>query len=69
VLACIVVYAVSWIFPKAFQFVSFFADVQYWPKFVALALGVMFTVHGFWTGLAAGGLLAAMDGLYWEQNY
>ncbi len=58
-------------YPKAFNWLSNFADPQFWPAFVGLGVAILFAAHagGLFGLLACAGPLTAYDGMYFDQNY
>lgn len=66
--------AVAWLatyYPKAFNWLSNFADPQFWPAFVGLGVAILFAAHtgGLLGILACIGPLTTYDGMYFDQNY
>ena len=57
--------------PKAFSWLSDFADPEFWPAFVGLGVSILFAAHfgGIPGLLAVVGPLTTYDGMYFEQNY
>lgn len=70
-LAGLAVAALSTYYPKIFNWLSNFADPQFWPAFVGLGVAILFAAHtgGLDGILACVGPLTAYDGMYFEQNY
>lgn len=69
--SALAVAAVSWAFPKLWNWLSNFADPHYWPTFVALGVASMFAAHqgGYAAVLALAGPLTMFDGMYFDTNY
>lgn len=57
--------------PKVFNWLSNFADPQFWPAFVGLGVCILLAAHtgGLFGLLACIGPLTAYDGMYFDQNY
>jgi hypothetical protein len=68
---CLLVSLLSTYSPRAFGWLSNFADPQFWPTFVALGICILLAAHvgGLFGILACIGPLTAYDGMYFEQNY
>ena len=63
--------AIALVEPKAFNWLSKFADPQFWPAFVGLGVAILFAAHagGLRGLLSVIGPLTTYDGMYFEQNY
>lgn len=59
------------VYPRAFNWLSNFADPQFWPAFVGLGVAILFAAHvgGFAGVFAIMGPLTVYDGMYFDQNY